>query len=94
MNKIITFHSAFTDSFRRNKKNCFEKFEFSTTFFHICINADDVEMIEFKTSIIFKSFKLKIAVFVAKSAKNFIDIIAPMKFKKTVSSKKFFIFGF
>ena len=94
MNEIITSHPAFADSLRRVKKKCFERFEFSITFFNICINANDVEIIESKTSIIFKSFKLKVVTFVAKSAKNFVDVIAQIKFEKTVSFKKFFIFEF
>ena len=75
-NKIIIFHLIFTDSFRRVKEKCFERFEFSTTFPDICINADDAKIIEFKTLIIFKLFELEVFAFVAESVKNFVDVIA------------------
>ena len=94
MNEVITFHPIFTDSFRRAKEKCFKGFEFSTTFLDICTNADDAKIIEFKTSIIFKLFELRIVVFVVASTKDFVDVIARMKFKKTVSFKKIFIFEF
>ena len=85
MNKIIIFHLTFTDLFNWIKKKYFEKFEFSTTFSDICINADDVKIIKSKTSIIFKSFKLGIAAFVTESMKDFADVIIQMRFEKTVS---------
>ena len=94
MNKIIIFHLIFTDSLRRVKEKCFGEFEFSTTFFDICTNADDAEIIESKTLIIFKLFKLEVAVFVAKSAKDFADVITQMKFEKVVLFKNLFIFEF
>ena len=94
MNEAIIFHSASAGSFRQTKGKCFEEFEFSTTPPDICTNADDAEIIKSKTSIIFKLFKLEIVVFVAESMKNFVDVIAQIKFKKTVSFKNLFIFEF
>ena len=94
MNEIIIPHSISAGSLSRAKRECFGGFEFSTTLPDICTNADDAEMIEFKTLIIFKLFKLGIVVFVAESMKNFADVIAQIKFKKTVSFKNLFVVGF
>ena len=94
MNEIITSHPIFAGSLRRAKEECFGGFESSTTFFDICINVDDIEMIEIKTSIIFKSFEMEIVVFVAESVKNFADVIIQIKFEKIVLFKNLFVFRF
>ena len=94
INKIIIFHSVSIDSLRWVKEKCFEKFEFSTTSSDICTNADDVEMIKSKALIIFKLFKLGIAVLFAEWTEGFADLIAWMRFEQFVSFKLFFVFEF